>query len=34
MKTTYYPEDDILVVHLSDAPPVREISQTWNTHVR
>jgi uncharacterized protein YuzE len=33
MKTTYYPEDDILVVRLSDALPVREVSQSWNTHV-
>ena len=33
MRTTYYDEDDILVIHLSDKPIVREVSQDWNTHV-
>jgi hypothetical protein len=33
MRTTYYDEDDILVVRLSDKPIVREVSQDWNTHV-
>jgi uncharacterized protein YuzE len=33
MKTTYYPKDDILVVHVSDKPIVRETSQDWNTTV-
>lgn len=33
MKTTYYPEDDILVVRLSDAPVVREASQDWNVNL-
>ena len=33
MKTTYYPEDDILVVRLSDAPVVREASQDWNVNI-
>ena len=33
MRTTYYPEDDILVLHLSDKPIVREVSQDWNTHI-
>jgi hypothetical protein len=33
MKTTYYDDDDILVLHLSDKPIVREVSQDWNTHV-
>jgi Protein of unknown function (DUF2283) len=33
MRTTYYDEDDILVLHLSDKPIVREVSQDWNTHI-
>lgn len=33
MKTTWFPDDDILVVRLSDAPAVREISQGWNVNV-
>lgn len=33
MRTTYYDDDDILVIHLSDKPIVREVSQDWNTHV-
>ncbi len=33
MRTTYFDEDDILVVRLSDKPIVREISQDWNTHI-
>lgn len=33
MRTTYYDEDDILVIHLSDKPVVREVSQDWNTHI-
>jgi hypothetical protein len=33
MKTTYYDDDDILVIHLSDKPIAREVSQDWNTHV-
>ena len=33
MRTTYYDEDDILVVHLSDKPVSREVSQDWNTHI-
>lgn len=33
MRTTYYDEDDILVIHLSDKPPTREVSQDWNTHI-
>jgi hypothetical protein len=33
MRTTYYDEDDILVIHLSDKPITREVSQDWNTHV-
>ncbi|MDP4732493.1 MAG: DUF2283 domain-containing protein [Limnohabitans sp.] len=33
MRTTYYDEDDILVIHLSDKPIAREVSQDWNTHV-
>jgi hypothetical protein len=33
MHTTYLNEDDILVVHLSDEPFTREVSQNWNTHI-
>ena len=33
MKTTYYDEDDTLVICLSDKPIVREQSQGWNTHM-
>jgi len=33
MKTTYYPEDDILELHFSDLPIIREISQDWNVNV-
>lgn len=33
MRTTYYDEDDILVIHLSDKAIVREVSQDWNTHI-
>lgn len=33
MKTTYFDDDDTLVLRLSDKPIVREVSQDWNTHV-
>lgn len=33
MRTTYYDDDDILVIHLSDKPITREVSHDWNTHV-
>lgn len=33
VKTTYYDDDDILVIRLSDKPVVREVSQDWHTHV-
>lgn len=33
MHMTYYDEDDILVLHLSDKPISREVSQDWNTHI-
>lgn len=33
MRTSYYDEDDILVIHLSDKPVSREVSQDWNTHI-
>jgi len=32
MKTTYFEDDDTLVIRLSDKPVVREVSQDWNTH--
>ncbi|MCK6411550.1 MAG: DUF2283 domain-containing protein [Azonexus sp.] len=33
MRTTYYDEDDILVIRLSDKAIAREVSQNWNTHI-
>lgn len=33
MRTTYDEGDDILVVHLSEKPIVKEVSQDWNTHI-
>jgi hypothetical protein len=33
MRTVYDEADDILVLHLSDKPIVKEMSQDWNTHV-
>ena len=33
MRTTYYAEDDILVIHLSDKAICREVLQDWNTHI-
>jgi len=33
MQTTYYEDDDILVLKLSDKPIVRETSQDWNINV-
>ena len=33
MRTTYYPQDDILEIRFSDKPIVREVSQDWNVNV-
>jgi hypothetical protein len=33
VKTTYFDDEDTLVIRLSDKPIVREVSQDWNTHV-
>jgi len=33
MRTTYYDDDDILVIRLSDKPITREVSQDWDTHL-
>jgi hypothetical protein len=33
VKTTYYPQDDILEIRLSDKPIARETSQDWNVHL-
>lgn len=33
MHTTYFEENDILVIRLSDKPIVLEVSQSWNTHI-
>jgi uncharacterized protein YuzE len=33
MTTTYFPEDDILEIRLSDQEIVREVSHGWNTNI-
>lgn len=33
MRSTYYESDDILVIHVSDKPIVREVAQDWNTNL-
>lgn len=33
MKTMYFESDDTMVLHLSDKPIVREVSQDWYTHI-
>lgn len=33
MQTTYDEADDILVLHLSEKPTVKEVFQDWNTHI-
>ncbi len=33
MKTTYFEDDDILEIRVSDKPIVREISQGWHTNI-
>jgi uncharacterized protein YuzE len=33
MKTTYFDEEDTLVIHLSDKPITKEVSQDRNTHI-
>ncbi len=33
MRTTYYDDDDILVIRLSDKSISREVSQDWCTHI-
>ncbi len=33
MRTTYYPQDDILEIRFSDKPIAREVSQDWNVNV-
>ena len=33
MKATYYPQDDILEIRLSDKPITRETSQDWNVNL-
>lgn len=33
MRTTYYAEDDILVVHVADKPVAKEVSQDWNVNI-
>lgn len=32
MHATYFDEDDLLVIRLSDKPIAREVSQNWNAH--
>ncbi|MDP8568931.1 DUF2283 domain-containing protein [Methylophilus aquaticus] len=33
MRTTYYPEDDILKMVFNDQPILRETSQDWNVNI-
>jgi uncharacterized protein YuzE len=33
MRATYYADDDILEIRLSDAPIVKEVSQGWNVNL-
>jgi len=33
MKTTYFDEEDTLVIHLSDKLITKEVSQDRNTHI-
>nr|WP_306670499.1 DUF2283 domain-containing protein [Acidithiobacillus ferrooxidans] len=33
MKTDYHATDDILVLHFSDKPVAREVSQDWNLNI-
>ncbi len=33
MNITYFDNEDTLVLHLSDKPIVKEVSQDWNTHI-
>jgi hypothetical protein len=33
MRTTYYPQDDILEIHFSQKPISRELSQDWNINL-
>lgn len=33
MKTVYYPEDDILVMRLSEEPSVKDVSHGWNVNI-
>ena len=33
MKSIYFENDDILQIHLSDKPIVRELSQGWHTNI-
>jgi Protein of unknown function (DUF2283) len=33
MKTTYFDDDDTLVIQLSNKQIVREVSQDWRTHI-
>ena len=33
MKTTYFTEDDTLVIRLSDMPITKEVLQDWNSYI-
>jgi len=33
MKTTYYEDDDILGIHVSDEPVAREVSHGWSINI-
>lgn len=33
MRTTYYPQDDILAIRFNDKPVSRKVSQDWNVNL-
>jgi hypothetical protein len=33
MRSTYFEDEDTLVIHLSDKPITRQVSQDWHTNV-
>lgn len=33
MKTTYFEQDDTLVIRFSDQPIARELSRDWHAHI-
>lgn len=33
MRSTYFADEDTLVIHLADKPITREVSQDWHTNI-